>query len=403
MSDSVVVVGAGLSGAKVVETLRKEGFDGPLTLIGSERFRPYERPGLSKEVLQGRSEPDSLYVHPAEYYRESSVDTHFGDAAKSLDLAGRRLVLASGRDVGFDKLVLATGSRARKVNLPGADLAGIRTLRTMDDGLALRADLIAQRRIVLVGGGWIGLEAAAAARLAGCEVTVLERDPLPLLNVLGPTVAEHFAQMHIAHGVHLRTQVNVDGFEGKDGRVTGVRVGDELIPADVVLVGVGAIPNTDLAQEAGLAVDNGVVVDEHLQTSDPAVWATGDIANAYNTLLGQRLRVEHWDNAIRQGKLAALSVLGRPGVYDWQPYFYTDQYDLGMEYVGHASRGADVVVRGDMGGGEFIVFWLESGRVTAAMNVNIWDVNDILRKVVGREVDPARLSDPRVSLEDLAK
>lgn len=402
MSDSIVVVGAGLAGAKAVETIRKEGFDGPVTLIGDEPHRPYERPGLSKEVLQGKAEPETLFVHKPNYYSEAGVDTHFGDAAVNLDLAGRRVRLASGVEVPYDRLVLATGSHARKVNLPGSDLAGVRTLRTMEDGLALRADLTAQRRIVLVGGGWIGLEAAAAGRLAGCPVTVLERDRLPLLGVLGETIAGHFARLHTHNGVDLRTQVTVDGFEGRDGRVTGVRVGGEVLPADVVLVGVGAIPNTALAEAAGLAVDNGVLVDERLRTADPAVWATGDVANAYNTLLGRRLRVEHWDNARRQGRLAGRSVLDQPKVYDWQPYFYTDQYDLSMEYVGHASKGADVVLRGRLDDGQFISFWIESGRVAAAMNVNIPNINDTLRKVVGREIDPVRLSDLGVSLDELA-
>ena len=402
MSDSVVVVGAGLAGAKVVEALHDEGFDGKVTLIGDESYRPYERPGLSKEVLQGKAEPESLYVHEEGYYAHAGVETHFGDAAVGCDLTGHRVRLASGSEVPYDRLVLATGSRARAVRLPGAELAGVRTLRTMGDGLALRADLEAQRRIVLVGGGWIGLEAAAAARLAGCQVTVLERDPLPLLNVLGETIAEHFARLHIDHGVDLRTRVSVDGFEGSHGVVTGVRVDGEVLPADVVLVGIGAIPNTGLAEEAGLVVDNGVLVDERLRTSDPNVWAAGDVANARNTLLGHRLRVEHWDNAIRSGRLAGLSVLDRPGVYDWLPYFYTDQYDLGMEYVGHSSKDAEVVVRGAMEDGEFIAFWLDDGTVAAAMNVNIWDVNDTLRQVVGHRVDPERLRDPEVPLAELA-
>ena len=402
MSDMVVVVGAGLAGAKVVETLHDEGFDGQVTLIGDEQYRPYERPGLSKEVLQGKAEPDSLYVHEANYYADAGVETHFGDGAVSCDLTRRRVRLASGNEVPYDRLVLATGSRARTIRLPGAELAGVRTLRTMGDGLALRADLQAQRRIVLVGGGWIGLEAAAAARLAGCQVTVLERDPLPLVNVRGENIAGRCGRLHVDHGVDLRTRVSVEGFEGSHGVVTGVRVNGEVLPADVVLVGIGAVPNTGLAEDAGLVVDNGVVVDERLQTSDPNVWAAGDVANARNTLLGRRIRVEHWDNAIRLGRLAGLSVLDRPGGYDWLPYFYTDQYDLGMEYVGHASTDAEVVLRGSMADGEFIAFWLENGLVTAAMNVNIWDVNDLLRQVVGHRVDPERLRDPEVPLAELA-
>ncbi len=403
MSDAVVVVGAGLTSAKVVETLLKEGFDGSLTLIGAEQYPPYERIGLSKEVLQGKAEAESLIVHPLEYDQDAGVVTHFGDAATALDLTGRRVQLASGLTVPFDQLVIATGSRARTVDLPGANLNGILTLRTMEDCLALRSNLLPGRRLVLVGGGWIGLEVAAAARLAGCSVTVLEMGKLPLLNVLGETIAAHFARLHTDHGVVIRTEVAVSGFEGADGQVTGVRVGDEVLPADVVLVGVGAIPNTGLAEAAGLSVDNGIQVDEHLRTANPAVLAAGDIANAYNTLLGRRLRVEHWDNARRQGRLAALSILGQPKTYDWQPYFYTDQYDLSMEYVGNAGRGAEVVLRGNVDDGSFIAFWLEAGRVTAAMNVNIAKVNSTLRKLVGARIEPGRLSDTGISLEELVE
>ena len=401
MAEAIVVVGAGLASVKVIETLRKEGFDGPVTLVGEEAHLPYERPGLSKEVLQARAEPDSLVVHDLDWYRAARVETHLGDAASRLDLAERRVRLASGAHVSYDRLVLATGARARNVDLPGAHLAGVRTLRTIEDCLALRSELVEGRRLVVVGGGWIGLEVAAAARLAGCGVTVLERDRLPLAGVLGERVAGHFARLHREHGVDLRTEETVSGFEGAGGQVTGVRVGDVVLPADVVLVGVGAIPNVELAAAAGLATEGGVLVDERLRTADPAVWAAGDVANAYHPVLGRRVRVEHWDNARRQGRLAALSILGRPNVYDWQPYFYTDQYDLSMEYVGHAARGAEVVVRGSLDEGVYLAFWLEAGRVTAAMNVNIGEVNPKLRKLVGHEIDPRRLADPGIGLDEL--
>jgi 3-phenylpropionate/trans-cinnamate dioxygenase ferredoxin reductase component len=401
MEKPVVVVGAGLAAAKCVENLRKEGFAGSITLIGAERYRPYDRPGLSKEVLQGKAEPESLFLHAAHFYSQASIQTHFGDRAVRLDRDAQTVFLASGLEVPYDRLVLATGSRARWVDLPGAGLAGILTLRTMDDEVTLRAALEAKARLVAVGGGWIGLEVAAAAVEAGCRVTVLEGAKLPLASVLGEELAGYFARLHRGHGVDLRTDVKVAGFEGADGKVTGVRVGDEVIPADVVLVGIGAAPNTELAEAAGLAVDNGVIVDERLRTEDPRIWAAGDVANAFNPTLGRHLRVEHWDNARRQGRFAALSVLGREGSYDWQPYFYTDQYDLSMEYVGNAGRGADVRVRGDLAGGAFIAFWLEAGLVTAAMNVNTPKVNPTLRKIVGKTVDPARLSDPAVELSDL--
>ena len=397
-----VVVGAGLAAAHVVATLREEGDDRPITLVGDEPDRPYERPPLSKGYLHGETARDEVFVHAPGWYAEHGVETRFGTSATAVDRAARTVTLSDGDVLGYDHLVLATGSSPRTVDVPGADLDGVRTLRRLPDSDALRGDLAARARLVIVGGGWIGLEVAAAARSAGCEVTVLEYAAQPLLRVLGPQLAAYFAALHRAHGVDLRTGVGVQGFEGTDGRVTGVRVGGELVPADVVLVGVGAAPNVGLAVAAGLAADaRGIAVDEHLRTADPAVLAAGDVALAHNTALGHSLRVEHWDNAIRQGALAARSILGQDAVHDWQPYFYTDQYDLGMEYVGYADADDAVVVRGDPAGPELIVFWLRDGAVRAAMNVNVWDVNDQLRALVGRRLDPARLGDETVPLGEL--
>ncbi|WP_028049182.1 NAD(P)/FAD-dependent oxidoreductase [Cellulomonas sp. URHD0024] len=397
-----VVIGAGLAAAHVVSTLREEGDDRPVTLVGDEIDRPYERPPLSKGYLQGTAERDSVFVHSPDWYADHDVTTRFGTTATLVDRAARTVALSDGTELGYDHLVLATGSSPRFLDIPGARLAGVHTLRRLADSDELRDELAHRQRLVVVGGGWIGLEVTAAARLAGLEVTVLEYAALPLLRVLGPELATHFAELHRAHGVDLRTGVGVDGFDGSAGRVTGVRVGGEVVPADVVLVGVGAAPNVALANAAGLAADaRGVLVDAQLRTADPAVLAAGDVANAHNTALGHSLRVEHWDNAIRQGALAARSILGRPDVYDWQPYFYTDQYDLGMEYVGYADADDPVVIRGDRAGGEFVAFWLRDGRVRAAMNVNVWDVNDQLRALVGREIDPSRLADESVPLEEL--
>jgi len=397
-----VVVGAGLAAAHVVATLREEGDDRPVTLVGDEPDRPYERPPLSKGYLQGTTPRDEVFVHDAGWYADHDVTTRFGTTATSVDRAARTVDLSDGSTLGYDHLVLATGSSPRTLDVPGAGLDGVRTLRRLADSDALRDVLATPQRLVVVGGGWIGLEVAAAARLAGLDVTVLEYAAQPLLRVLGPELATFFAALHRDHGVDLRTGVGVDGFEGADGRVTGVRVGGEVVPADAVLVGVGAAPNVALAVAAGLEADgSGIAVDEHLRTADPAVLAAGDVANAHHTVLGHRLRVEHWDNAIRQGALAARSILGRPDVHDWQPYFYTDQYDLGMEYVGHASADDPVVLRGDPATRELVAFWLHDGRVRAAMNVNVWDVNDQLRALVGRTVDPARLADADVPLDSL--
>ena len=273
------------------------------------------------------------------------------------------------------------------------------SLRRIPDSLALKESFVEGRRLVVIGAGWIGLEVAAAASEAGVDVTVLEYADVPLRAALGDRLGTYFAALHRKHGVTLRTGVSVTGIEGS-GTVTGVRTADELFPADLVLVGVGAVPNTELAQQAGLPVDNGIVVDDRLRSREH-VFAIGDVANATNTALGARLRVEHWDNAIRQGKLAGRVLLGQDARYDWQPYFYTDQYDLGMEYVGRSASGDDVVLRGSEDSGEFIAFWQRQGVVTAAMNVNVWDVNDALRALIGRTVDSSRLADGHIELAEL--
>ncbi len=397
----VVVVGAGLAAAHVVQTLRDEGYDKAITLVGDEIHRPYERPPLSKEYLLGQAEADSVYTHEQQWYAEHDVTTRFGTPVGGFDREAKTVSLPGGESLGYEHLVLATGATARTLPLPGADAAGVHTLRRIEDSTALREALAEGARVVVIGAGWIGLEVAAAAQQKGGTVTVLEAADKPLQQVMGDRIADHFAALHRSHGVDLRTGAKVEEIVVDGGRAAGVRVGGETVAADLVVIGVGAAPNVALAEEAGLEVDNGVVVDAHLRTSDPAVLAVGDVARADNTLLGQSLRVEHWDNAIRQGQLAAKTILGRDGAYDWAPYFFTDQYDLGMEYVGHAPAGADVVVRGDQDTGEFICFWTVAGVVRAAMNVNIWDVNDDLRALIGKEVAADRLADDSVALTDL--
>jgi 3-phenylpropionate/trans-cinnamate dioxygenase ferredoxin reductase component len=393
-----VLVGAGLAAAHAVETLRERGYAEPVTLIGDEAELPYERPALSKSYLQGKS--GELQVHDARWYAEHNVDVRTGTRAVGIDRDARRVLLDGADPVGYEHLVLATGARPRTLGLPGADLPGVHTLRTRADSDRLRDALARDERWVIVGAGWIGLEVAAAARGAGRVVTALEHAPLPLQRVLGDRIARYFLQLHLGNGVDLRTGASVRGIENSASGLA-VHVGDDVVEADTVVLAVGVQPNTELAADAGLAVDGGIVVDEQLRTSDQHILAAGDVANAHNTRLGRRLRVEHWDNAIRQGRLAANTILGTGAAYDWQPYFFTDQYELGMEYVGHGAPGDSVVVRGSLLSGEFLAFWLGDGRVTAAMNVNIWDVNDDLRQLVGREIPAERLTDPSIPLSEL--
>jgi 3-phenylpropionate/trans-cinnamate dioxygenase ferredoxin reductase subunit len=394
----IVIIGAGLAAAKAAIALRENGHEGAITIVGDEEHPPYERPPLSKDFLMGKSAFDEAVVESAAWYDEHDVRLLTGRTVEALDLAEHSVTLSDGEELTYDKAILATGARPRVLDIPGAELA--RTLRRVEDSEALRESFASSSSVVVIGGGWIGLEAAAAAREAGVDVVVLEAAPMPLQRALGDEMAGYFAELHRTHGVDLRTDTGVDTISGS-GPFT-VTAGDDELTADLVLMGVGAVPNTELAESAGLTVDNGVVVDERFTSSDPDVLAIGDVARARNTALDESIRVEHWDNAIKQGRAVAKVLLGEDVAYDWQPYFFTDQYDLGMEYVGYSDPVNDVVVRGDTSTGEFIAFWLDGQKLTAGMNVNVWDVNDDIRTLCGRTVDRERLADPGVPLAEVA-
>ncbi|GGV44714.1 pyridine nucleotide-disulfide oxidoreductase [Kitasatospora herbaricolor] len=403
---AMVIVGASLAGAKAAEALREAGHDGPVVLIGEEHERPYERPPLSKGYLLGSTGREKIYVHPPQWYADHDVTLRLGTAVTAVDRAAHTVTLADDGRIGYRKLLLTTGSSPRRLPVPGADLPGVHYLRRVEDSERLKEALRPGARIVVIGAGWIGLETAAAAIAAGAEVTVLESAELPLLRVLGREVAEVFAGLHRDHGVDLRFGVQVEALTGGTEAVTGVRLGDgTTVAADAVIVGIGITPNTALAEAAGLEIDNGVRTDQWLRTSDPDVHAAGDVANAFHPLLGRHIRVEHWANALNQPQTAARAMLGRDTAYDRVPYFFSDQYDLGMEYTGYVEPdGYDrVVFRGDVPGREFIAFWLSGGRVLAGMNVNVWDVTDPIRELVrsGRTVDPAALADPARPLTEL--
>jgi 3-phenylpropionate/trans-cinnamate dioxygenase ferredoxin reductase subunit len=394
-----VVIGGGLAAAKAVEALRTAGFEGRITVVSEEKHRPYLRPPLSKDYLQGKATLDSLFVHPADWYRDQQVDLRLGETATSIQRATHTVTLSGSSDLHYDKLLLATGSRPRLLTLPGADLSGIHYLRRIEDSDAIRGAFARGDRVTIIGAGWIGLETAAAAREAGCDVTVVETASLPLVKVLGSEAAQVFADLHVQHGVNLRLGARLRDFTGNSDRVTDVRLEDgSEIPTDTVIVGVGIDPNVTLAEAAGIDVDDGVLVDEHLRSSDPDVFAVGDVANAYNPKLGKRIRVEHWANALHQPEVAALGMMDRQAQYDRLPYFYSDQYDVAMEYVGFAESGHydQVVFRGDVPGRKFIAFWLVEGRVLAGMNVNTPDVVEAITSLIesGRRVDVARLADP---------
>ena len=401
-----VIVGASLAGAKAAETLRAEGFDGPLTLIGDEPERPYGRPPLSKGYLQGKDDKSAIYVHDSSWYAEHDVDLRLGVTVTAIDPAARQVSLAGDGTLGYGKLLLATGASPRRLPVPGAGLDGVHYLRRAADSERLAAALREDGRVVIVGAGWIGLEVAAAAREAGREVTVVEPEPTALHRQLGPELGGVFTSLHTEHGVTFRFGESAAEIRGSGGRVTEVLTSaGARLPADVVVAAIGAVPNTSLAEAAGLAVSGGIVADASLRTSNPDVYTAGDVASAFHPHYGKHLRVEHWANALNGGPAAAKSMLGQDVSYGQLPYFFTDQYDLGMETAGLPEPGTydQVLYRGDRDAREFIAFWLSGGAVVAGMNVNVWDVTDDIQALMTsrRVVEPARLTDPGIPLADV--
>jgi 3-phenylpropionate/trans-cinnamate dioxygenase ferredoxin reductase subunit len=399
-----VIVGASLTGAKAAEELRALGFDGRVVLIGAETERPYERPPLTKDYLRGESGRDNVYVHTDEFYAQQDIELMTGVTVTAIEPGSYRVTLDGGRTLGYDRLLLATGAEPRRIPVPGTHLDGVYYLRTLADSDLLRARLAAGGRVAVVGAGWIGSEFAASARQRGLEVTVVDPQPLPNERIFGAEIGEFYRDVHAQHGVDLRLGDGLDSFTG-DGAVAGVwTTGGRLIECDFAVVGIGVAPRVGLAAEAGLKIDNGVVVDAQLRASAPGIFAAGDVANAWHPFYRRPVRVEHWANALHQGPAAARAMLGQPVSYDHIPYFFSDQYDVGMEYSGYAPRWDEVVFRGDRAGGEFVAFWRHDGRVVAGMNVNVWDVNEHIQALIRarQQVDAAALADPGTPLDALA-
>ena len=399
-----LIAGASLAGARAAEALRAEGFDGRVLLVGAEAERPYERPPLSKEYLRGEAGREKVYVHEHAFYAEHDIGLRLGRTVSSIDTSTGEVALDDGERLRYDRLLLATGAEPRRLSIPGSELEGIFYLHSVEDADALRERLEAGGRVVVVGAGWIGAEVAASARQRGLDVTVVDPAAVPLERALGAEVGAVYRDIHAEHGVQMLLRTGVEAFVG-DTAVERVRTHDgRALECDLVVVGVGAQPRTGLAVQAGLTVENGIVVDEHLQTSAPGVFAAGDVANAHHPLYGERIRLEHWANARHQGAFAARSMLGHHDAYDRLPYFFSDQYDVGMEYTGLARAWERVVFRGDPASREFIAFWLVEDRVVAGMNVNVWDVSDSIERLVRERVavDDRRLADLDLPLEALA-
>jgi 3-phenylpropionate/trans-cinnamate dioxygenase ferredoxin reductase subunit len=401
MNGPIVVIGGGLAAGTAVTELRSAGYDGPLVVLTEEDHAPYERPPLSKSYLMGKDPAEKALVHPSEWYAEHDVDLRTGSRVESIDVAART-VRVGQEDLAWEQLLVATGARPRHLGLADASGVAVTYLRTLVVSTRLREHLQTGRRIVIIGGGWIGLEVASAAREAGTDVVVLEALDLPLVRVLGPEVATVFADLHRAHGVDLRTGVEVSAIRATDDGGTELALGGgSTLACDHLVVGVGVTPVVDLAEAAGLDVDNGILTDAHLRTSARGVFAVGDVANVDHPVLGHRIRVEHWDTAIQHGKVAAANLLGGDALADALPYFFTDQYDFGMEYVGNPGPKGydDVVLRGDVAGRVFTAWWLRGDLVVAGMHANDWDAIDDVRRLVGRHVDAQALRDESASLD----
>lgn len=410
-----VIVGAGLAASRAIEGIRETDQDSTIVLVGEEGELPYERPPLSKAVLIGTKDEDVAYTHPHAWYDERKVDLRLSSRATAIDPTRHTVTLADGNELAWDRLLLATGSAPLPLDVPGGDLLDVCYLRTMADSAALRARLVAGSDVVVIGAGWIGLEVAAAAREHGCEVTIVEPQDVPLCGVVGEEVGRWFGDLHRAHGVDLRLGEKVARLEahgGVEGQVSGVVLeSGETIAADTVVVGIGIAPNTELAEAAGLEVDDGVLCDEHLRTSADGVYAAGDVARCHNPLFGERIRVEHWANALNAGLAAGQAMAGQDVTYAAIPYFFSDQYDVGLEYSGHVPQGVEteVVFRGEPSSNEFMAFWLtaegEGERVVAGMHVNLWDTIDAVKRLIGERtlVDRAKLADPDVPLDDVSR
>ena len=404
-SKTFVIIGGGLGGAKAAEALRDKGFDGKIVLLADEEYLPYERPPLSKDFLAGKKSLGDFTVHDSEWYRKNKIELRTDTEAVAIDPAAHTVSLSDDSNVRYDKLLLATGSRPRWLTIPGADATGVHYLRKYDDASNLDTALKEGTSLAIVGAGWIGLEVAASARQRGVDVTVVETAKVPLSAAVGVEVGKVFAQLHRDHGVDLRLETEVKAITTEDGKATGLKLGDgSTVAADRVLIAVGAQPNIELAERAGLpTADGGVLVDASLCSGNPDIYAVGDIAAAEHPLFEERIRTEHWANALKQPDVAAAGMLGEPGEYQELPYFFTDQYDLGMEYAGHAPSYQRVVFRGDKAAREFVAMWLDTeNRVLAGMQVNVWDALDDIKSLIRKKapVDPDSLADPKVPLSD---
>ena len=404
-NETYVIVGAGIAGGTAAETLRKQGFDGEVHLVGAEPHRPYDRPPLSKEFLSGAKEESKLFFKTEDFYAEQSIELHLGTEAASLDPSSNTVTLSNGESLHYDKLLLATGSQVKRLPIPGSNLDGVHYLRNIEDSKAIAQSMKDAGKVVVVGAGFIGSEVAAVCKTAGLEVTVLEIQSQPMAHILGTEMGAIYANLHTSRGIDLRLGEGISEIRGQTRAQQVITDKGNAIDCDLVVIGVGIAPDTSLAEAAGLDVERGILIDEHCRTSDPNIFAAGDVANWFHPGLGHRLRVEHWDNALNQGAAAAKSMLGNPETYAPVLYFWSDQYDLNIQYLGHATEWDDIAVRGDPAEEKFSAFYLKDGSVHGALIVNNFRDIRPTRTLIGQKtpVDANSLSDTSTNLKQLAR
>ena len=398
----IVIVGAGQAAGQAAASLRQAGYEGNITMFGEEEQAPYQRPPLSKAYLSGEIGIDRVLIRPEKFYADKAISLHTGTCVNRVDPAEKTISTDNGETHPYDKLLIATGSRPRILNIQGSNLDGVHNLRTVADVDAIRTSMESARKVCIVGGGYIGLEVAAVAKTKGLDVTVLEMEQRILQRVTTPEMSAFYQQLHISRGVDIRTETMVTSFGG-DTKVSSVIFGDETIRAQVVIVGIGVVPNVELAQDAGLKCDNGIIVDNHCRTSDPHIYAAGDCTNHPNPLLGRNLRLESVPNAMEQARVASANMLGDNKVYAAIPWFWSDQYNLKLQMVGFSADGDSSIIRGDKSSDQFAVFYLKKGKVVAVDAVNSPREFMVCKQLYGKSVNTEDLANPEFELKSLLK
>jgi 3-phenylpropionate/trans-cinnamate dioxygenase ferredoxin reductase subunit len=396
----IIIIGAGQAAGQAAASLRQEGYEGSITLIGDESYAPYQRPPLSKQYLSGELSIDRVYIRPIKFYEDRNIDLQLGVCVTSIDRQAKTISTDNDQTLTYEKLLICTGSRPRKLDIAGSSLSGIHYLRGLDDVDRIREDMASAKSICIIGGGYIGLEVASVAVTAGLTVNILEMESRILQRVTNDAMSAFYHRLHTSRGVNIHTNTACTGFEGDD-RVTSVLCADQNIATDMVIVGIGILPNTELAEQAGLECNNGILVDDHCRTSDPDIFAAGDCTNHPNPILGRRLRLESVPNAMEQARTSAANMLDGDKTYAAIPWFWSDQYELKLQMVGFSADGDSAVLRGDPEALQFATFYLKDGKVVAVDAVNSPKEFMVAKRLYGMRVNPDALADTATDLKSL--